>query len=151
MWLVCVPGSPRLGPARAYLLQRAPCPSCDLASSRRAQSAPSLCVLFVFSPSHVLLLFILKGFWTCRHIRVCQSIPVYSLPQDLTQVSREPGTQGSGRLLSQQDPTQDHRMTCCPPGSVLSVSLAFAAWTCLNSPIFSQMPLGLVLSYISSQ
>ena len=88
---LCVPGSPRLGPARAYLLQRAPCPSCDLASSRRAQSAPSLCVLFVFSPSHVLLLFILKGFWTCRHIRMCQSIPVYSLPRDLTQVSRELG------------------------------------------------------------
>lgn len=61
------------------------------------------------------------------------------------------GTQGSSRLLSQRDPIQDHRMTCCPLGSVLSVSLAFAAWTCLNSPVLSQMPLGLGLSDVSSQ
>ena len=59
-------------------------------------------------------------------------------------------TQGSS-LLWQRDPIQDHGMTCCLPGSVLSVSLAFTAWTCLNSLIFSQMPLDLGLSDVSSQ
>ena len=112
------------------------------------QSALSLGVLF-FSPLHLLLLY----FETFLDLQAHKSISEHScVPFALRPHSGFPTarTQGSS-LLWQRDPIQDHGMTCCLPGSVLSVSLAFTAWTCLNSPIFSQMPLDLGLSDVSSQ
>lgn len=114
-----------------------------------AVSTVTVCFVCFFSFTFIVTLY----FETFLDLQAHKSISEHScVPFALRPYSGFPTarTQGSS-LLWQRDPIRVHGMTCCLPGSVLSVSLAFMTWTCLNSPVFSQMPLDLGLSDVSSQ